>query len=94
MERKRTIPFRDADFNVVQAIISKTASKNRSLWKLDNKWLDSVLLPKKAEWDAAYAAYENHTTRNRNITFAKTEKRKAYRNRCGFWCGIFNAMCL
>jgi hypothetical protein len=27
MERKRTILFRDADFNVVQAIISKTASK-------------------------------------------------------------------
>jgi hypothetical protein len=36
------------------------------------------LLPKKAKWDAADAAYENHTTRNRNITFAKTEKRKAY----------------
>jgi hypothetical protein len=78
MKQPRTIPTKDADFNVVQARIATTASTNRSAWMLDGEWLDKELLPKKKEWEDAYAAYENEGTRNSNIIFAQNEARKEY----------------
>jgi hypothetical protein len=78
MNTQNSIPRKDADFNTAQEIIATTASTNRAQWGLDPTWLDAELLPKKTEWDAAYAAYENPATRTPTITFVKTEKREAY----------------
>jgi hypothetical protein len=73
-----TIPNKDADFNVVQEVISSTADLNRTQWNLDSTWLDTELLPKKGEWATAWDAYQNPVTRTPLITFTKTEKRKSY----------------
>ncbi|MDR1984036.1 MAG: hypothetical protein LBQ28_04340 [Prevotellaceae bacterium] len=73
-----TIPTKDTDFNVAQEVISTEANTNRTAWGLDTSWLDSELLPAKAVWVAAYAAYENPATRTPLLTFEKTEARKKY----------------
>jgi hypothetical protein len=78
MSRHQSIPRKDADFNTAQHVIAETASNNRSIWGLDSVWLDNMLLPLKANWEAAWAAYENPATRTPSITFAKNEQRKAY----------------
>jgi hypothetical protein len=78
MSRNLSIPEKDADFNTAQHIIASTADAHRSQWGLDPTWMDNDLLPKKAEWETAYAAYENPATRTPTITFVKTEKRGAY----------------
>jgi hypothetical protein len=78
MNRQRSIPTKDADFNTAQNIISNMASVNRTQWFLDSPWLDNELMPQKTKWDEAWVAYENPATRNPSITFAKNEQRKAY----------------
>jgi hypothetical protein len=78
MGQKSSIPRKDADFDTAQNVIVATANANRTQWGLDSEWLDNDLLPKKAEWKVAWAAYENPATRNPSITFAKNEKRKKY----------------
>jgi hypothetical protein len=40
--------------------------------------MDTEVIPKKTEWDTAWAAYENPATRTPTLTFIKTEKRKVY----------------
>jgi hypothetical protein len=78
MNQQKSIPEKDADFNIAQNTIVTTADQHRMEWNLDHMWLDSDLLPKKSEWENAYSAYQNPTTRNPTLTFAKTEKRKVY----------------
>jgi hypothetical protein len=78
MNRNRSIPEKDIDFQRAQQIIVATADAHRVQWNLDFAWLDADLLPKKAEWETAWAAYENPATRTPTITFTKNEKRKAY----------------
>jgi hypothetical protein len=78
MSKQSSIPNKDADFNVAQNNIVTTANNHRPDWGLDSIWLDNDLMPKKTDWDMAWAAYENPTTRNPTLTFTKTEKRKVY----------------
>jgi hypothetical protein len=78
MTKQQSIPKKDADFDTAQNVIVATANANRTKWSLDAAWLDSELLPQKAKWKAAWAAYANPATRTPSITFAKTEQRKAY----------------
>ncbi|MDR0419942.1 MAG: hypothetical protein LBH30_00595 [Prevotellaceae bacterium] len=78
MSKEKSIPKKDVDFNIAQNIIATTASENSRRWGLDEAWLSAELLPKKDEWDSAWAAYENPATRTPEITFVKTENRKEY----------------
>ena len=73
-----TIPRKDYDFNVVQENISSTANENRDVWKLDDEWLDNILLPAKSEWISAWAEYQSPITRTMMITFTKNNRRKIY----------------
>jgi hypothetical protein len=77
-DKKRSIPVKDVDFHVAQEIIADTASLNRDKWMLDEKWLDSVLLPAKQTWDNAWESYINPAARTPAVTFAKNEQRKTY----------------
>ncbi|MDR0728723.1 MAG: extracellular solute-binding protein [Prevotellaceae bacterium] len=78
MSKPTSIPKKDADFNVRQNMIVTTANTNRTAWNLDADWLDDDVLPKKADWEAAWAAYENPETRTHIITYNKQKKREAY----------------
>jgi hypothetical protein len=78
MSTQTSIPKKDADFNTAQHVIVTTADAHRTPWNLDAAWLDTDLLPKKAEWETAWAAYENPATRTPAITFTKNEKRSVY----------------
>ncbi|MDR1273036.1 MAG: hypothetical protein LBK12_00655 [Odoribacteraceae bacterium] len=78
MSQQRTIPKKDIDFNVAQEIIVTTANANRAAWGLDAAWMDGELLPARAVWTAAWAAYENPATRTPAMTAAKTARRAAY----------------
>jgi hypothetical protein len=78
MNKQTSIPNKDADFNIAQNIIVTTANTNRMAWGLDGQWLDNDVLPKKADWESAWAAYENPATRNPTITYTKIEKREVY----------------
>jgi hypothetical protein len=78
MTKKISIPRKDVDFDTAQNVIVATANANRAKWGLDTTWLDKELLPQKAKWKTAWAAYANPATRNPSITFAKTEQRNAY----------------
>jgi len=78
MSNKRTIPAKDADFNVWQGIISKAAADNRRAWQLDENWLDTVFEPARAAWVEAWAAYENPNMRAPLIVAAKKSTRVTY----------------
>jgi hypothetical protein len=71
----KTIPVKDADFNVTQEIIIGAANVNRSQWGLDTVWIDTNLLPAQARWVAAWAAYQDANTRTPLCTFKKNEAR-------------------
>ncbi|MDR2362115.1 MAG: hypothetical protein LBD91_05235 [Prevotellaceae bacterium] len=68
MNKPTSIPRKDVDFNVRQNIIATTASTNRAAWNLDADCLDDDVMPRKAEWEEAWAAYENPETRTPIIT--------------------------
>jgi hypothetical protein len=78
MEKKKSIPGKDADFQIAQDVIATTASANRQKWGLEDKWLDETLLPEKQKWEQAWETYVNPATRNPAVTFAKTQQRKTY----------------
>ncbi|MDR1182269.1 MAG: hypothetical protein LBL13_09880 [Bacteroidales bacterium] len=78
MSKQNSIPKKDVDFNVAQNNIVTTANKHRQDWELNTVWINSDLMPKKADWETAWEAYLNPTTRNPTLTFIKTEKRKVY----------------
>jgi hypothetical protein len=78
MEKKRSIPTKDVDFQVAQDVIVTAAYANRQKWALDEEWMDNLLMPAKLKWEQAWEAYANPVTRNPAITFAKNEQRKAY----------------
>ncbi|MDR2131218.1 MAG: hypothetical protein LBP56_08690 [Odoribacteraceae bacterium] len=78
MSKQSSIPEKDADFNIAQNIIATTANTHVMPWGLDGAWMEDILMPKKAEWEAAWAAYEIPSARTPLITFTKTEKREAY----------------
>ena len=78
MANNKTIPTKDADFNVWQEIISTAVEENSTNWALDTSWLDSDFRPACAAWNLAWAKYENPATRTPLITAAKQEKRAAY----------------
>ena len=78
MTKSRTIPVKDADFNVWQDIITKTAIANMSTWLLDAAWINEALTPARAKWNTAWAAHENPSTRTIIITAAKRNARTEY----------------
>ncbi|MDR1681460.1 MAG: hypothetical protein LBS12_06745 [Prevotellaceae bacterium] len=78
MAENTSIPRKDTDFDVRQRIIVTTASTKRTAWKLDADWLDDEVLPRKAVWDAAWAAYEDPNTRTTVITAKKNNAREDY----------------
>jgi hypothetical protein len=78
MTKNSSIPVKDTDFNVRQNVIATTASTNRTAWNLDAEWLDDDVLSKKADWEEAWAAYENPETRTPIITYNKQKKREVY----------------
>jgi len=78
MATKRTIPSKDAEFNVWQGIISKAVSDNRRVWQLDENWLDTLFEPARLAWSNAWAAYENPSTRTPLITATKKSTRATY----------------
>ena len=78
MANNKTIPTKDADFNVWQDIIMKAAIANILLWLLDSTWMTDILAPVSAKWNAAWKAYENPATRTPLITAAKRDIRAEY----------------
>jgi len=78
MTTPRTIPLKDADFNVWQNTITAEAIANATAWLLDQAWVTSILTPASTKWNAAWAAYENPTTRTPLITATKRDVRAEY----------------
>ena len=78
MASSKTIPRKDADFNVWQNIIAQAAIDNSSQWLLDSDWLNSPFAPARQAWAEAWAAYENPATRTTLMVAAKTERRAEY----------------
>ena len=78
MSNSKTIPTRDADFNVWQNTIAQAAQKNRTAWLLDPDWFDNQFNVERDLWGEAWAAYENPNTRTPLITATKNEKRASY----------------
>ena len=74
----KSIPRKDAEFDVAQENISCTADVNRDAWNLDGGWLNNTLLPAKEGWKTAWANYQLPSARTPVITFAKNEARKKY----------------
>ncbi|MDR3309350.1 MAG: hypothetical protein LBS80_05290 [Tannerella sp.] len=74
----KTIPRRDADFDLKQRIITETVQANEVAWKMDTEWLNAELYPKKAVWDAKWEAYKDPQTRTPAITFSKQFSRDDY----------------
>ena len=78
MATSKTIPRKDADFNVWQEIIAKEATAKTQAWLLDPTWISSALALARSKWIAAWAAYENPATRTPLITATKQETRAEY----------------
>ena len=78
MSNNKTIPAKDADFNVWQDTIVQAAIENSTEWLLDTDWLDKQLEPARAAWTTAWEAYQNPGTRTKLITATKKEKRADY----------------
>ena len=78
MASNKTIPRKDADFNVWQEILSTAVEENSTRWGLDAGWLTNSFRPACSEWNLAWAKYENPATRTTVITGAKNEKRANY----------------
>ena len=75
---QRSIPAKDADFNVWQSIIAQAALENSDSWLLDTDWLNHQFVPAREAWNEAWTEYENPGTRTPLITAAKQEKRATY----------------
>ena len=78
MTAQRTIPVKDADFNVWQNTIAQAAIENSTEWLLDTDWIDKQLVPARAAWVEAWEAHQNPGTRTKLITATKNEKRTDY----------------
>ena len=78
MANNKTIPTKDADFNVWQEIIAKEAIAKTQVWLLDPTWISSILTPAHAKWNIAWTAYANPATRTPLITATKRETRSVY----------------
>jgi len=78
MSNNRTIPTKDADFNVWQDIIAKEAIAKTNAWLLDPTWISGTLTPARTKWNTAWTAYENPATRTPLIIAAKQDARKDY----------------
>ena len=78
MSKNRTIPVKDADFNVWQEIVSTEVEEKSTVWGLDKAWLDNSFRPSCAKWNLAWAKYENPATRTPIITGDKNEARVIY----------------
>jgi hypothetical protein len=76
--RKQTIPPKDADFNLAQAVIAKKTIANVSLWNLDRQWVMDVFTPASQEWDVAWENYKDPITRTPLSTFEKDKAREKY----------------
>jgi hypothetical protein len=74
----KTIPTRDADFNVRQQTISEAAETNMVDWQLDVDWMGAEFTPKKNAWLNAWENYLNPDTRTPVFTLAKQVARKGY----------------
>ena len=74
----KSIPTRDADFDVEQKILTDAASLNATKWGLDVNFINGQLKPAQTAWNTKWAKYKDPTTRTSQITFEKTEARKAY----------------
>jgi hypothetical protein len=73
-----TIPRKDADFNEKQLMITTKTEQNLNQWLISPAWFGNVLLPARAGWTTAWAAWQNPVIRTPLITFEKTEARKMY----------------
>jgi hypothetical protein len=78
MAVNKTIPRKDADFNVWQDIIAKEAVTKTQTWLLDSTWISGTLTPARNKWNTAWTAYENPATRTTLITAAKQDARDEY----------------
>ena len=78
MANNKTIPTKDADFNVWQETISTAVEENTNDWGLDVSWINSTFKPDCAAWNLAWEKYKNPATRTPLITAAKQQKRTTY----------------
>ena len=78
MSSSKTIPQKDADFNVWQNVIALAALENKQKWFLDSEWIDARFVPARDEWTKAWDVYKNPVTRTSLIVAEKKEKRANY----------------
>jgi hypothetical protein len=76
--RRRTIPDKDAEFDVIQEIIAKKTMENIPQWHLDQQWMTEKFIPASQQWNMAWENYKDPVTRTQLITFEKNEARKTY----------------
>jgi hypothetical protein len=74
----RTIPRKDADFDLVQNAITAIALTNVTQWQLDANWINTQFVPAKTKWTSAWNAYQHLPNRTMLITFTKNEARRKY----------------
>lgn len=73
-----SVPTKDFDYNVRQEIIVTTSMSKATEWGLDVLWITGTLIPRKTEWDSAWAAYQDPMARTPLITKHKQTARKNY----------------
>ena len=78
MSNSRTIPPKDANFNVWQHIFATSVLINRTRWQLDINWLESLFDPARDKWNDIWALYENPGTRTSLVIADKIDHRKVY----------------
>ena len=78
MGQRKTIPTKDAEFDVWQNTLITAVSINATTWTLDQNWLTNEVIPAQRAWGTAYDVYKNPATRTTVMTATKNEKRAAY----------------
>jgi hypothetical protein len=75
---KKTIPRKDADFDVWQETITSEANRNIFAWYLDYEWMDNELAPPKRKWESTWANYKDAPRRSRLMSSEKQKARQKY----------------
>jgi hypothetical protein len=60
-------------------------------WKIDAAWYNEKIVPAKAVWETAWAAWQNPNTRTKLITFNKNEARTFYTPPLSMLIGILKS---
>jgi hypothetical protein len=76
--RRRTIPVKDVEFDLMQEIISRKATANISRWHLDPQWMADNFIPLSQLWTITWERYKDPMTRTTLLVYEKAKARSQY----------------